>query len=71
MTMITTHSRGPSRVRLHSLYWLSHLVDLGRDLHASWRRRQSLRALEALPAETLKDIGWPSSDNKRMRIAQK
>jgi len=71
MTMITTHSRGPSKVRLHSYYWLSHLVDLGRYLHASWHRRQSLRALEALPAETLKDIGWPSSDNKRMRIAQK
>ena len=71
MTMITTHSRGPYKGRLHSYYWLSHLVDLGRYLHASWRRRQALRALEALPAETLKDIGWPSSDNKRMRIAQK
>lgn len=71
MTMILTHSRGPSRSRLHSRYWLSRLADLGRDLHESWRRRQSLRALEALPAETLKDIGWPSTDNKRMHIAQK
>lgn len=71
MTMILTHSRRPSRVRLHSRYWLSRLADLGRDLHESWRRRQSLRALEALPAETLKDIGWPSTDNERMRIAQK
>ena len=71
MTMIITHGSRPSRVRPHSIYPLSRLVDLGRDLVASWRRRQSLRALEALPAETLKDIGWPTSDSKRMRIAQK
>jgi uncharacterized protein YjiS (DUF1127 family) len=71
MTMITHHSRSPSRVRLQSHDWLSRLVELGRDLQTSWRRRQSQRALEALPADTLKDIGWPTSDSKRMRIVTK
>ncbi|WP_421361060.1 hypothetical protein [Agrobacterium rosae] len=71
MTTITQHSRSPSWLRLHSQHWLSYVVELGGDALASWRRRQSLRALEALPADTLKDIGWPSSDSKRMRIAAK
>ncbi|MES5097167.1 DUF1127 domain-containing protein [Agrobacterium sp. BA1120] len=71
MTMITTHARRPSRASLQSFHWLSRLVETGRALHALWRRRQNLRALEALPADTLKDIGWPTTDNKRMRIVSK
>ena len=68
MTTITQLSQRPLRSRLHLLQWPSWLARLGNDALLSWRKRQSLRALEALPTDTLKDIGWPSSDNKRMRI---
>ncbi|WHA39791.1 hypothetical protein [Agrobacterium larrymoorei] len=71
MTMITYHGESGSSLRRHSSSWLSRLVGLGTDLYASWRRRQNLRVLENLPADTLKDIGWPTTDNKRMRIVRK
>ncbi len=71
MTTITQLSHRPLRSRLHLKQWPSWLVEFGGAVLSSWRKRQSLRALEALPADTLKDIGWPSSDNKRLRIEQK
>lgn len=70
MTTITQLSQRPLRSRLHPLKGPSWLARLGNDVLVSWRKRQALRALEALPTDTLKDIGWPSSDNKRMRIEQ-
>jgi hypothetical protein len=30
-----------------------------------------LRALEGLPPETLKDIGWPTTDSNRIRVVRK
>jgi hypothetical protein len=30
-----------------------------------------LRALEALPPETLKDIGWPTTDTTRIHTIRK
>ena len=70
MTMITYHGGSGSSLR-QKKNWLSRFVELSTDLYASWRRRQNLRILENLPADTLKDIGWPTTDNKRMRIARK
>lgn len=71
MTVIITHDRSPSRLLLHSPRWLDRVVYLGHSLRASWDRRQTLRALEALPAETLKDIGWPATDNKATHIVSR
>lgn len=71
MTMIITHADPRSRRRLNVHSWLSPLLGLGHNLHAAWSRRQSLRALEALPAETLKDIGWPTTDSRRMRTPRR
>lgn len=47
---------------------LARLTELVRELDNAWRRVQSRRALEALPADTLKDIGWPATDAKQTRI---
>lgn len=71
MTVIITHSRSPGRALLHSSQWLDRFVGLFRALEAAWVRRQTLRALEALPPETLKDIGWPTTDNKAARIVRR
>lgn len=71
MTIITYHGESGSSLRRHPSNWLSRLVGFGTHLYASWRRRQNLRILENLPADTLKDIGWPTTDNKRMRIVRK
>lgn len=30
--------------------------------HSSWNRWQQERALEAMPADMRKDLGWPTSD---------
>lgn len=33
----------------------------------AWRRRQTERAIEGLPSELRKDIGWPSTDERPRR----
>ncbi|MBP1876743.1 hypothetical protein [Agrobacterium rubi] len=71
MTMITHHSPSPSRGRLFTRRWLSRLTELVLELQTAWRRKQTLRALEALPADTLKDIGWPTTDSKQTRIVRR
>jgi uncharacterized protein YjiS (DUF1127 family) len=72
MTMITYHQAdSPSRLRLYSPSWLLHVTAYAGSLLASWRRRQTLRMLESLPQETLKDIGWPTAENPHMRVVKK
>ncbi|MGV1753089.1 hypothetical protein [Agrobacterium sp. CG674] len=68
MTMIIHHSPSPSRARLFIRSTLARLTELIRELDNTWSRVQSRRALEALPADTLKDIGWPATDAKQTRI---
>ena len=71
MTMIVHHSPSPSRRRLTDQRWLSRLTELVLELQTAWRAKQTLRALEALPADTLKDIGWPTTDTKQTRIVRR
>lgn len=71
MTVIISHSRSPSRALLYLPRSLDGLLRLFRALQTAWTRRQTLRALEALSPETLKDIGWPTTDNKATRILRK
>jgi len=66
MTVIITHGRRPRRDLLHA----DRLVGLWRAVNTAWARRQTMRALEALPPETLKDIGWPTTDKKATRIVR-
>lgn len=68
MTMIIDHGPGPSGARLFIRSRLARLTELVRELDNTWSRVQSRRALEALPADTLKDIGWPATDAKQTRI---
>jgi hypothetical protein len=71
MTMIhylPTVTRSPHRP---SPSWLNRLSGYVSGLHQSWQRARMLRALEGLPPETLKDIGWPTTDNNRIRIVRK
>lgn len=51
--------------------WLHRLSGHVSALYRSWRRARMLRALEALPPETLKDIGWPTTDNYRTSAIRK
>ncbi|MDZ7926490.1 MAG: hypothetical protein U5L46_05090 [Agrobacterium sp.] len=51
--------------------WFQRLSGQISALHASWHRARMLRALEALPPETLKDIGWPASDSDLPRVIRK
>ncbi|NTJ42415.1 DUF1127 domain-containing protein [Agrobacterium larrymoorei] len=72
MTTITRNSgRRNSQGQPLVLNLLAPVMGLAQSIHSSWKRRQTMRALEALPADTLKDIGWPTTDNKRMRIVRK
>lgn len=68
MTTIIHHSPSPSRGRLFMRSKLARLTELVFRLNDAWCRAQSRRALEALPTDTLKDIGWPASDCKQTRI---
>lgn len=72
MTMITYHhAESPSRLRLYSPRWLLRLSRFAHSLYVSWSRRQTLRIIESLPSETLKDIGWPTTENADKRIVLK
>ena len=72
MTMVHTHTAsGAQRSQPAPQIWLHRVADYVSELNTSWRRARALRALEALPAETLKDIGWPTTDNDRTRIVRK
>jgi hypothetical protein len=72
MTMITYHQTdSPSRLRFYAPRWLLRLLSAAHSLHASWNRRKNLRILEALPPETLKDIGWPTTEMTRKPIVKK
>lgn len=51
--------------------WLHRLSDQISARYAEWRRARMLRALEALPPETLKDIGWPTTDTTRIHTIRK
>ncbi|MDH7801060.1 MULTISPECIES: hypothetical protein [unclassified Rhizobium] len=60
-----------SSLRPSSGSWLNRLSGQISALHTSWQRARMLRALEALPPETLKDIGWPTTDSNRTRFIHK
>ncbi|WCJ61328.1 MULTISPECIES: hypothetical protein [Agrobacterium] len=51
--------------------WLDRLSSHLSARYAEWRRDRMLRALEALPPETLKDIGWPTTDTTRIHAVRK
>ncbi|KQV34641.1 MULTISPECIES: hypothetical protein [unclassified Rhizobium] len=54
-------------VRLSSVF---HGVSgISRRMIASWRRHRTERALEGLPFDTLKDIGFPSADTFEAKAA--
>ncbi|MBG0508962.1 hypothetical protein ACQZ5N_23460 [Agrobacterium sp. 22-221-1] len=57
--------------RPSSTGWLHRLSDHVAARYAAWRREKMLRALEALPPETLKDIGWPTTDNSRINVIRR
>jgi len=72
MTMVHTHpTAGRSSARLTSTVWLHRLAGYVSEFAAARRRARMMRALEALPPETLKDIGWPTTDNNSARIVRK
>lgn len=71
MTTIVHQSPVPSRVRLFTHRLLPRLSERVLALQTAWRRRQNLRALEALPTDTLKDIGWPTTDTTKTRIVRR
>ncbi|NTF32213.1 hypothetical protein [Rhizobium skierniewicense] len=71
MTMIVHQSPGPARERLLTHRLLSRISERVLALHTAWRRKQNLRALEALPTDTLKDIGWPTTDTTKTRIVRR
>lgn len=72
MTMVHTHTAfGAARPRPAPEIWLHRVADRVSELYANWSRARTLRALEALPPETLKDIGWPTTDNHSTRIVRK
>ncbi|MBO9654621.1 hypothetical protein O3S81_03820 [Agrobacterium sp. SOY23] len=51
--------------------WLDRLSDHVSARYAAWRRERMLRALESLPPETLKDIGWPTTETTRIHAIRK
>lgn len=65
---LPTANRSSQRPSLNGLQQMSDYVST---LYQSWHRDRMLRALEALPPSTLKDIGWPTADNLRMEIHRK
>ncbi|PVE56354.1 DUF1127 domain-containing protein [Rhizobium rhizogenes] len=65
MTMIILHEETGNWLRLRPPSWISRVVTAGFELRASWQRRRNLRILGSLPADTLKDIGWPANDTIR------
>ncbi|MFK3779034.1 hypothetical protein [Agrobacterium sp. NPDC089420] len=72
MTMIhylPAANRSPHRPSSHN--WLHRLSDHVSARYAAWRRARMLRALEALPPETLKDIGWPTTDTHRINVIRR
>jgi uncharacterized protein YjiS (DUF1127 family) len=70
MTHITYHhARGPSRSSLQAIP--SILTGFVVNFFAAWRRRQNMRILEALPQDTLKDIGWPTTETTPARLTRK
>jgi hypothetical protein len=40
-------------------FFAARIIDRARD---GWRRWQTERAIEAMPADMRKDFGWPTSD---------
>lgn len=60
-----------SSQRPSSSGWLHRLSDHVSARYAAWRREKMLRALEALPPETLKDIGWPTTETSHTRAIRK
>lgn len=62
MTVITYHGSARSRVRPSSFASLLYPARVALKLRDEWRRRQTEKMLESLPAEIRKDIGWPTSN---------
>ncbi|MDQ0135509.1 hypothetical protein J2T08_003430 [Neorhizobium galegae] len=63
MTMITYQESDRSRFRPSSFASLIHpALTVVVRLRDQWRRRQTERMLEGLPAEIRKDIGWPTTN---------
>ena len=69
MTMIAYHASDRSRSRPSSFAsFLRPTLLVVEKLRSDWRRRQTEKMLESLPAEVRKDIGWPTtnvSSNRR------
>ncbi|UIK07447.1 hypothetical protein [Neorhizobium galegae] len=63
MTMITYQESDRSRLRPSSFASLIRpALNAVISLRDQWRRRQTERMLEGLPAEIRKDIGWPTTN---------
>jgi len=66
--MISHHGSARSRVRPSSFASFAHPVLLAAlKFRDEWRRRQSEKMLENLPAEIRKDIGWPAPNARADR----
>ncbi|CDZ33825.1 hypothetical protein NOJ28_06320 [Neorhizobium galegae] len=63
MTIITYQESDRSRFRPSSFASpIRPVLDAVVRLRDQWRRRQTERMLEGLPAEIRKDIGWPTTN---------
>lgn len=64
MTMVSYDARidRPSRRSSSAAAALQHLSALAENVRTWHRRRLEARALEALPPELRKDLGWPGAD---------
>jgi hypothetical protein len=63
MTMITYQESEGSRPQSSSFAsFIRPALNVAFRLRDQWRRRQTERMLEGLPAEIRKDIGWPTTN---------
>lgn len=60
--MTGTTSHPTAALRASRATTLTRLMRMGHRLRQAWTQRETLRAIESMPFEVRKDIGWPSSE---------